>query len=358
MPPDSFNFSAGDINYFSTLASIAATLVGLSFLSLSFFFTGLLDRYQVLSLPVYRFEDDPELCYEFESVEQIPDRNLFDSDPLVIFAAFSVAFSWVLYFLALVLSITAISGTFAQPLVIAPEMLFFLVVLFLSVRVRRAVYLHHLRVYRTGEEIHWPLLERLFLCSYGAAVLSIIVLVIASMLGNGPLGLRLWRAMQWLGVAGHVNTLYVGSLKVVCALAMFVGLYVLNKDMFIFFKAKASDQMRQRWLHEFTSRRYPALQRRVHQIVAGRPADKAVKALWNGGCPPDDFIRPDLHPHTKLRDQSETSYPGVALRPAFAHQWTELLNQRQGVAAWMFDVPGISRWVHKLEQLCDSIGDD
>jgi hypothetical protein len=167
VPPDSFNLSAGDINYFSTLASIAATLVGLSFLSLSFFFTGLLDRYQVLSLPVYRFEDDPKLRYEFESVEQIPDRNLFDSDPLVIFAAFSVALSWVLYFLALVLAITAISGALARPPIIALEMLFFLVILILSVRVRRAVYLHHLRVYRTGEEVYWPLLERLFLGCYG-----------------------------------------------------------------------------------------------------------------------------------------------------------------------------------------------
>src|ERR1700681_89168 len=101
IPMPTFFISAADISYFSTLASIAATLLGLSFLSLSFFLTGLLKRYEVLALPIYRFEDDPtkKLRYVFRSSEEVTDRNLLDSDPLVIFIAFSSSLSWAMYFL-------------------------------------------------------------------------------------------------------------------------------------------------------------------------------------------------------------------------------------------------------------------
>src|SRR5689334_25212380 len=45
--------SDADITYFSTMASIAATLLGLSFLALTFFLTSIFSRYDRLALPVF-----------------------------------------------------------------------------------------------------------------------------------------------------------------------------------------------------------------------------------------------------------------------------------------------------------------
>jgi|ERR1035437_416335 hypothetical protein len=287
--------SAGDIRYFSTLATIAATLLGLSFLSLSFFLTGLLKRYKNLASPVYRFEDDRELkCklhYDFASSEEVTDRNLIDSDPLVIFIAFSASLSWNMYFTALILAITAISGQFAHPAVFAGELFLCFILQSYSFRVRRAQYRSRLRVYRTGEEIYWPILERLFLVCYGAAALSVSLFATMYILGNRPPGQWLWNAAMRTGLADYADLLYVGALKGVCAAAVLAGLYVINKDMFVVFKAKASDQMRGHWLRDFTSVRYPRLRNRVRIIMARRPSDE-LATTWNGGRPPDKFIRP------------------------------------------------------------------
>src|SRR5437879_5137069 len=99
-----------DIPYFSTIAASAAALLGLSFFALIFFLTDLFRRFGGLALPVHPHElqahDEGQSGRDrIEHPEHITDLSLFDGDPLVVFSAFSVAVTWNLYFVSLVVSL-------------------------------------------------------------------------------------------------------------------------------------------------------------------------------------------------------------------------------------------------------------
>ena len=118
-------------SFFSTIAGSAAALLGLSFFALIFFLTELFRRYEFeeLSLPIHPDMLLSRLQILSEAQRKLPehitDLALLDRDPLVVFSAFSVGVSWNMYFVSLVVSLTAVSGTFANAWVFAIELLAF-----------------------------------------------------------------------------------------------------------------------------------------------------------------------------------------------------------------------------------------
>ena len=76
---------ADDISYFSNIAVIAATLLGLTFVALSFFLVDLAKRYDDTALPVFRHRDrstKDDVVWNLKSPESLTDFELLDGDPL------------------------------------------------------------------------------------------------------------------------------------------------------------------------------------------------------------------------------------------------------------------------------------
>lgn len=354
------SLSQADITYFSTMAGIAATLLGLSFLALTFFLTSVFSRYDRLALPIFleesrsrggrRHSDDPArgdygILVRFSPGRQkadeadvqrspidITDWQLFDGDPLVVFVAFSTGVSWNLYFLALTLGITATSGGFTAAWLVAGELLFFYVFFVLSLILRHQKYMV-LRTYRTGDERLWTPGEWLAGILFGGATLFACWVAVTQLCGGSRQGICA------LALSSAANSTAEGAflvvLKVLSVLALALGLYVTNKDFFVFFKAKMSDEMRERWLRDFVGA-YPQLMQRVNAALETTPADGTgdpLRRLWHDGCPPPSYIREKFSPNAG--DSNE--------------RWRRLLEGASTVAAWMFDVPGIAAWAYDLD---------
>jgi hypothetical protein len=145
----------------------------------------------------------------------------------------------------------------------------------------------------------------------------------------------------WTYFAVTPVAMVVLVLKVVCLGGLFFALYIINKDLFVYFKARASDEMRQRWLRKFTDR-YSYLAQRVSAAKASKDEElvEKIKELWNNGCPSSKYILDGFSPRP-----SNISESGPDVR------WKYLLEGKKSVAVWMFDVPGIARWESELENL-------
>ena len=326
---------ASDASFFSTVASIAATLIGLSFFVLIFFLTELIKRYKGLALPVHhemlrsRLQDIGE--EQRKLPEHITDFGLFDSDPLVFFSAFSIAVSWNLYFVSLVVSLTAVSSTFANAWVLAIELIAFWFIFRFSLKTRNAKR-DELAPYRTREEHFLGVFEWIF---KGLWLMGMALIFIAALaMDYGTHYVYLNRLAFWSTCGIDNMTMVLSILKIISLGTLCFGLFVTNKDLFVFFKSKTSDQMRRLWLVEFVQG-YPELKKKVEASIAaqGEPAATEFKTLWNEGCPTVKYVRDGFSP--------SQGKPDV--------RWEYLLTGKHSVASWMFDVSGISLWVSDLE---------
>lgn len=304
-----------DSSFFTAVAESAAALLGLSFLALSFFLTSLFPRYSGLALPVHLESlrsrllslGEGQLCLP----QHVTDFRLFDSDPLIVFSAFSVGVSWNMYFVGLVVSLTALSGKFDNPWVYTAELSVFWCFLTFSLTVRN-MKRDQLATYRTRDEKLWEVFEWMFIL--------------------------LW----WLGAVFTFITAFYGDtvtwiLKAISLGGLFFGLYVTNKDFFVYFKSRTSDEMRGKWLHQFITHRYQGLKNEVDASLAkaSEPQIIEIESIWNEGCPPAVYVRDGFSPANGKPDA----------------RWRCLLAGGDSVASWMFDVPGIDLWVANIEKI-------
>jgi hypothetical protein len=141
---------------------------------------------------------------------------------------------------------------------------------------------------------------------------------------------------RW-GIGNEKASLF--ALKFVCILALLIGTYTTNKDMFIFFKSVAAERMRRRWLNSFVHERYPDLKKRVEMARSELPSKAQLPELlrkWNHGCP---------------EIASTHDAFTVAGQTALAKVWQELIEGRSGAPSWMLDVPRIANWESEVEEL-------
>ncbi len=105
-----------DAAFFLNVAVIGGALIGLSFVSLTFFLVDLLKRYKGTALPVFRDREKNPLARpssKLKPPDSMTDRELLDGDPVVVFIAFSVAVTWNFFLLPLTIGLTAAWGAHA-----------------------------------------------------------------------------------------------------------------------------------------------------------------------------------------------------------------------------------------------------
>jgi hypothetical protein len=258
--------------------------------------------------------------------DAIVDQELFDGDPLVIFIAFSVAVTWILFLFPLTLGLTA--AWVGAGFTLGIE-LFALVSFFTFSFIQRNRAIKKLRPYLTREELLWPLFGTLLLVIYMAAT----VLVIAAAVPCLP-RIVVWRA----DITNAALSLFV--VKIICILSLLIGTYTTNKDMFVFFKSIAAERMRQQWLQWFLTTRYPLLETRVRLAEARLPPESGeeVRARWNRGYP------------TAVSTHEAFVKAGS---PFLQTVWQELIAGRLGAPSWMLDVPAIANWAANVEEVLD-----
>ena len=168
------------------------------------------------------------------------DLGLLDGDPLVVFVAFSVAVSWMMHLIPLIISLTMINQVFARTEVLVPEIAVLWLTQVWNVIVRRRQY-RQLGVYRTREEYLWTYFEDGYL--------------IGLLLVGGIICRQWWPNSITEVVTYDIDAWSITALKILMIVSIVWALYVTNKDLFIFFKAKTSDDIRQRWFDRFLQRR-------------------------------------------------------------------------------------------------------
>jgi hypothetical protein len=337
MHGDSAVFAPDEVSYFTNVAVIGATLLGLTFVALSFFLLDLLRRYEHVSFPVFRDRDpvDTEsLSRHIKHPHSLSDRELLDGDPLVVFIAFSVAVTWNLFMLPLAIGLTAAWGGVRFP-VIAVELAIFCGVLIFSFRVRAST-INRLCPYLTREELLWPVFGAIGMLVY---LLGLGVVTIAALPDAVPTIQRLAVWNQY-GIANDRAAIF--AIKTICVLSLLVGTYTANKDMFIFFKTMAAERMRQRWLQDFIKEGYPRLEQQVarhkSKLAPNAHRHDAVIGLWNGGLPTI------VSTHDAIRQGGDLFTTAL---------WNDLHRRQGGIPVWMFDIPRIADWAAQLEDALD-----
>ncbi len=399
--------NGSESEFFITLAAIAATLLGLSYLALNFFINSVFDRYNNFKMPVYSDEERYQRLHkgkwsilfrnmfkrqgtsqalntsrkiksgpQFELLDypdkkqarpdeierqrspyDVTDYQLFDGNPLIVFMAFATAVSWNFYLVPLVISLTLISPNLDNLWVIGCELAAFWGTLFFSLLVRHTQYLR-LSTYRTRDERLWALGEIIFLVLLAGILLFASDTILTQLCGSQHSGFCLaalapMQAKQWLLL----------MLKSLCLISFLLGLYATNKDFFVFFKAKVSNEIRERWLKEFVIK-YPHLEEQVKKQVEklkntdGRAADDLF-SIWNEGAPWPGYIREGFSPYIHLKEKDKNCLKGAngpssgstpnkekICRPD--PRWNQLIKGKPTVGAWMFDVPGIAAWEHDI----------
>ena len=326
--------SSDEASYFLNIAVIGGTLLGLTFVALSFFLVDLLKRYEAIPLPVFRHRDPSDsrvMSRKMHPYASLTDRELLDGDPLVVFIAFSVAVTWNLFLLPLTVGLTA-AWTGVRLGVLAGEMCLFFGILAFSFYVRN-VKIAELRPYLTREELLWPVFGSIGLLLYAGATG---VVLLAALSDGWPIAARLAVWTRW-GISNEHAAVFL--VKLVCILALLLGTYTANKDMFVFFKTVAAERMRQRWLHYFVNETYPLLKERVKSVISQLPIETRdadpLYQLWGDGSPET------VSTHDEFRK---------AGRDFIANLWAELVNHRSGSASWMLDIPRIADWAARVEE--------
>ncbi len=323
--------SAEDATYLMNVAMIAATLLGLTFVALSFFLVDLLKRYESTAVPAFRDREtngSARATPRMSPPESLSDRQLLDGDPLVVFIAFSVAVTWNLFLMPLTLGLTGAWGG-ARLWIVAVEMLCFLFIMLFSFRVRNQK-IRELRPYLTREELLWPVVGRTVLTAYCAATLFVVAAAITALPAAGYLAI--WRRY---GFSDEGAAVFI--IKAVSIVSLLLGTYAINKDMFIFFKTMASERMRQRWLDDFVQLTYPELLKMVNEALTRTGVDGTTAAelrtLWNEGCPGT------IATHGEFKNADAESLRRI---------WAQLVSRRSGAAAWMIDIPLVAAWADRV----------
>lgn len=322
-----------DMAFFGNVAAVSATLLGLTFIALSFFLLDILRRYEGIGLPVFRDRDEAAVTvtskrkYPFEF---LTDRQLLDGDPLVVFIAFCVAVTWDLFLMPMTLGLTVVWGG-ARLGVLASEIGLFSTMLIFCFKIRNDK-VRELRPYLTREELLWPLFGGIGL---GIFALTGVIVLISALSGVVP-GADTFAIWHHWGISDTRAAIFV--VKLLCLLALLLGTYNVNKDMFIFFKAVAAERMRQKWLDSFLEQTYPKLKERVNAVISDAGGDsqgvRSLIAKWNDGFPGMVFL------HSELKDAE----PDLLRK-----LWIEILSRRYGTAGWMLDVPCVASWVASVE---------
>jgi len=321
-----------DVTFLSNVAAAGAVLLGLSFVSLSFFLVDLLKRYDAVPLPVvaHRNANDSKVFTRILSgPESLTDFELFDGDALVVFIAFSVAVSWNLFLLPITIGMTAaIAPKTLFP--VAAEMVAFLGTLTFSSLVRNRK-LKQLGPYKTREEALWSPLAMIALCLHTAACLVVIMATLSY--HKIPLldDLRVWSRLGLTDLQAAVIVL-----KITCLVALLLGTYTVNKDMFVFFKCIARERMRARWLKEFLKETYPVLKRQVGRALSDVSWDSHEKLSkqWGNGYPTDIAALEALK---------------VVRADCLPEVWQRLAQRKDIALGWMIDVGGVAQWADGIE---------
>jgi hypothetical protein len=318
--------------FFLNVAVIGATLLGITFVVLSFFLVDLLKRYEDSGLPVFRHQERNETAATrayLRPPHNLTDYELFDSDPFVVFIAFSVSVTWNLFLLPLVIGLTAAWGQ-ARISALGAEMLVFFLIIAYSLHVRNQKIVL-LRPYLTREERAWPMIGVVLLILYAAATAQVLDVAVADAVQQPP---RL-RVATYVGMTDVALAVFL--LKTTCLASLLLGTYTTNKDMFIFFKTTAAERMRRRWLHGFLARSYKDLGARIHAMAERLPDQDDLKTdllmTWHDGMPDKIHI---VHEHASV-------LTGYSL-------WDDLLHEEVGTPDWMLDVPAIAAWAVAVEK--------
>lgn len=334
MHPSSAIIGPDDITYFSNIAVIGGTLVGLTFVVGTFFLLDLLHRYEQVSFPVFRErnpDDARSLSRHSKHPHSLNDHELFDGDPLVVFIAFSLAVTWNLFLMPLAVGLTAAWGG-ARLAVIAVELAVFCVILVFSFRVRTRK-IEQLCPYLTRDELLWPAFAGIGL---GIYILGVLVVVISTLTEHPTV--RRFALWQHYGIPDDRAAIF--AIKTVCVLSLLVGTYTTNKDMFIFFKTMAAERMRQRWLQDFIRDAYPRLEQQVarHKSKLSESAlrQDAVVQAWNHGVPKT------ISTHDAIRNAGDVFTDAL---------WQDLHRRQGGTPVWMLDIPRIADWAAQLEDV-------
>ncbi|MBV9157829.1 MAG: hypothetical protein JO097_16310, partial [Acidobacteriaceae bacterium] len=275
--------TSDDVSFFTNLAVIGGTLLALSFVTLQFFLTELLKRYENTALAVFRIRDsDPKL----KAPDNLPlphsleDWKLFDGDPLVVFMAYSVAVTWIQFLIPLTIGLTTAWLGIERFYILAIELGLLSSAFWRSFSKRNSE-IERLNPYLTVEERWWPELAKVVVAIYALATLLVAICAVGAMIAL-PTRVTFWNE---LGVSNA--DLCLSVLKIICIIALLLGTYTTNKDLFVFFKSISAERMRLRWLHIFIRDRYEELKRRVEIARFYLPTEKQweLEREWNSGYP-------------------------------------------------------------------------
>ncbi len=319
-----------DTSFYATMAGIAATLIALSYLSMTFSLEKLLSRFDSLALPVYldeyaRNHRRPLLLRASKTLESrqlgnVDDRTLFESDPLYVFMAFSVNVTNILYFTSLALSLTVLVVGL-QPLILAIELAILASILAASI-VRRSRAYGHLQTYRLREERFWAVMYAATLILYGVGIYSSISEAFPSV-------------AQHVGLIG-VQVVYAVVVKLVGCSTIVFALYFIITDLYVFFKAAATYDMRCRWLARFVES-YGTLAGQVDEAISW---NSSLRRVWNDGYPPASAM---INPPVQSPEEAKT-------------RWDQLMLGTRTVAPWMIDVPAIAIWEREVRFALSNAG--
>jgi hypothetical protein len=324
-----------EATFFVNVAVISGALIGLTFIALNLFMVDMLRRYEETALPVFR-ERETNDCARKPSKsnppESLTDLELLDGDPVVVFMAFSVAVSWSLFLLPLLIGLTeAWSRRWG---VLSAEMFVFSGVLAFNFVVRSQK-VKQMRPYLTREELLWPLMSGTAFTLYLSTATVLLFAAFPSMM---PLALRL-PAWNRFGITFEQTGIFL--LKISCIASLVLGTYTVNKDMFIFFKAASAERMRGCWLKSFFENTYSELDERVHHATSRMSSEaREADSLWNQWKEGPASIS-DHNAFKKPRSE-----PARLL-------WAKLVKSRGKLPIWMLDIPSIAHWAFDIERELD-----
>jgi hypothetical protein len=307
------------ISFFLNVAVIGATLFGLTLVALVGFLPLHVERFRQTGLAA--FPHSRKFSYERGRYKlfALSDREIIDGDPLVFFTAYSMGTSWSFFTLPIALGLT-MAWPVRHIFLCGVEIVILTTLLGWALWGRNQS-LRKLSIYLTNEERSWPVLSGIVLFLLYVAALDVFLTDI------------LLVRYRWIAI---------DTLKVICIGSLMLGTYVLNKEVFVYFKANAVERLRTAWLQDFL-RDFPELSQRVQARLADSSIDakhrSALASCWNEGVP-------------TLRSAHDEFRAGEDLE-SLELMWSSMLRDGAGAYAWAVDVPEIASWDNKLEILLE-----
>lgn len=335
-----------EATYFINVAVIAGALIGLTFIALNLFMVDMLTRFEGSAFPVFRKRENEKLGFHPRrrgTPAALTDKELLDGDPLVVFMAFSVAVSWSLFLLPLVIGLTAAwNKRFG---LLAVEMFVFSLILFGNFRVR-AKKVKQLNPYLTREERWWPLMSGAAFVLYVSTLLALVFARFPAEVPHmvGP------SSSIWFGFSYEDAATFL--LKFSCIASLVLGTYTVNKDMFIFFKSSSAERMRHCWLKEFVANIYPGLATRMEALEAKMAPESFershLRRKWVYGPK-------SLSSHDSFRNGDSAAARGlwsalISSCPKGESAIARTPEQELSVPVWLLDIPAIARWADEVER--------